>query len=385
MSDFNLDISSTINITVPPLEITYQSSLSGEVEIEVDRIALNIASTIRVLTSSSPVVYVGNLPGIVELAGKWVPTDITCKIEPLITESPIVYEGAIYGNAVVEGIPHDVDLGSKLYTAKILFDKLLGCSAQMDPIDYDDEDAIITGTTDLQAEPYDVLVIAGELEYVPTESEIDIPSKVFVIYKIKEELEGFVRLPFSESISDIECTMEVPQSNVYLDLLDGCVVINGLGVKQDILNGEFKYEARDIDTDTAVIEGLVFIGEWNLKADINSLMWVPWYAYIYSIPSKINAVRGLDLDIESTVEVFNDQIYDLEASVNLATSAYESIFNGECTLPPFVYNEINGEVEVEKTDTRRDISCYLYAASGVNAEIDCNMVVETPFSLFFLS
>lgn len=229
--------------------------------------------------------------------------------------------------------------------------------------------AKIVGITRLDQESFENDII-GNFEYIAQDYILDLDSIINIAYGIENNIEGQVLIETEEAEADINGSLEVEKINIDEDL-EAELDIESIDYEEN-LDSLFDYEA--VDTDAS------FLSSFDLKESyysytMNSRMWIPYYQLRYSIWSKIKSVYGLDTYIDSKIEVFNDQIYELNGYVQLDTAAEEAEIEVSVELPPFILSYLNGVVDLEAAHTRRDFDAYMYAASRSDSDIESKINV----------
>lgn len=101
---------------------------------------------------------------------------------------------------------------------------------------------------------------------------------------------------------------------------------------------------------------------------------------IYSLYTRFKVVPRVDKDLYVIFDVFNDQIYDIPATISIDNNTMDNDIDGEVFLPTYRYRQILGMVEIEPVYTRRDVPIYFYAVDPVNTDLYVYLNVETPYN-----
>ena len=129
------------------------------------------------------------------------------------------------------------------------------------------------------------------------------------------------------------------------------------------------------------LTGKVTINNWISRFDINSRLKVPCHRILYTFLSKMKVVYGTNYDILSTMNISADHTYDIDADVNLEYSDYDNdqLLEGNVHMEPHTWVDIDSDVYLDKTDTRRDFDSTMFIVQPVDKEITSTLTVKNPY------
>lgn len=366
---------------MPSKVIKYISDITGNVRLKKLMSYYSIPSFINVDTTGEEVVeYQGFITGLAEVELE--------PIEPYEFYSSISIPGVrVDYNVYLSGrvsikdeVLNPFDLKSQLYVPRIRWTDFIDGFIKLESYYYNDYRSGILGKVGLRPNIYDNNhLIQGKFEYVAQDLTTDIVSSIYVIhpYDNKELISGIANLDPIYHNTDISSLLKV-DSLLESHEIDGLVQTVKLKHTTDALDGEFDYKKSDYNKD--LLEGNVIIHQWNQKYEILSSLLIPHYDYIYSIMSQLKVVPGWIHDIDSFLKVVERFKVDLlRAAIRLDFSIHKSdnLLTINATLPPFEYMHLNGQVNLNKIGTRKDLDSSLVVVNGLNHDINSTLEVET--------
>ena len=261
------------------------------------------------------------------------------------------------------------DLPSSLVVPKIDVETDLSGLVALSKTDLESRYADIVGISKLEEEDISNDII-GSFEYIAQDYILDLDSIISIAYGIDTGIEGTVSIETDSTIEDLDSVLEVKEIDIYEDI-EATANIDPFS-HESSLGSLFTYE--QVETDT-YIEGTFDIETLNYTYIVNSRLMIPYHVLRYSIWSKLKSVYGLDTYIDSKIDVINDQIYELNGKVQLDYAAEEAEIQISAELPPFILSYLDGVVELEGVNTRRDIESYMYAANRSDSDIESKINV----------
>lgn len=328
--------------------ISYNADIQGQVYIKGVDIYRDLPSQISVIASDkSPVTYTGDLTGYINM-GKEVQEDGFYNFDGRINVASTLYNYNL--------LPGSVDINKE------------------------DVETSFDVNTFLEGKRFDGFLYSY-MNYVKQDHITDIPGQINVIYSYQTDLDGSAYILEDQYRHSILTTLFVPEFVVEnLPELDATVDLPKRPSDADIY-GAMAFEPKKYEDAQATVNGTVWIPKWKSSSDMPSRMWVPWYGLVYSINSTMQVEYGLNYYLNSQIDVTNDQIYDINGNTNLLYSVYENN-ELECTadLPPFKYNDVEGNVALDPTYTFHDFGAILQVVPPFDTDLECSMYVTSDYT-----
>ena len=329
--------------------------------------------------------YVGVITGYIGVDPEEVDVDIysTMKVDKI--DGVVKYVGHIDGtlNLTVASIEDD-DIGfvSSIDVPQIMYDKTINGALLVIPEVYS---RYIDGTTDIAKNHY-LGEFDGYFLYEASKLDTDINSSMNVIQAIWSDIDGDVNIDAEPFSYDIDSKLEVDGIRINEDLFEGNVTMDQYIEKNKDLWSNLQYISMQFDPadESNTLIGKVTINNWNSRYDINSRLQVPCHRILYTFLSKLKAVYGKNYDILSTMNISADHVYDIDADVNLEYSDYENdqLLEGNIHMDPHEWVDMDSEVYLDKTDTRREFDSNMFVVQPVDKFITSTLTVKNPYIKF---
>lgn len=329
--------------------VTMIGDISGTVKIDSIYKGTEFFSFINVTLGPDPVIkYIGDINGItnIEISGKIDDDDISF-LSSLEVAKRNLDKDIITGSVGIykEAITHFINVD--------MFYKKL-----------DITDSILDGN------------FTYEKDYL---KNIGFNSSMKVVRLIEDSIYGTTSINIEDYTKSITSTMNIEGIAYLKDMIEGNATIEKIPFNSKLLDSAFVYAKENMDQN--ILEGMVTVNYWKSWFDINCRIHVPSHRILYTFLSKLRAVLPCDFDIDSKLDVFNDQIYDIPGDVMLIQDVYDDlVLDGNVDLLPSKYTDLDSNVTLEKVDTRREFHGYMYVVTPVNTDIDFSMDVETIYT-----
>ena len=220
--------------------------------------------------------------------------------------------------------------------------------------------------------------IDGVFDLPLREYQYDINTEFSIPWKFEDQIVGYMSMYPEEYNYDFNSTLRVGGICYNDNAMIGKVLLLWDMYDDNIIEGDVNYLPASIRED---IDGTLNIEDHIHSVYFHSSINVLRKHYRYSMYSRMRVVPRYDYDIDSSITVINDQIYDIpciNANLYPVYDTYDLI-DGSLSLPEYTINEIDGSLTIDKVYTRRDFSCYMYAVRPIIYDFDCSIHTYTPY------
>ena len=324
-------------------------------------------------SSRMTVTYRAYLNSFLEIERIPAGKDLVIHFKTEIWHEPVEFIGLIQGRLEVPKYKQDKFIHGSMKLENWTVVKDIDCSVSIDRKDYQPQ------------------YILGNLVYGP---EGEIEETIFgLCYLYREKFENdfgiqFVVPSYGEFTllnGTVALSREEIQKEFQIDFkvngicvaaeIDGSVsLLRNIYSNSQMITGWFDYEG--INFDNEILFGYFHLDNHRLDCLMQIQFNVKSSDFIYSLFIRFKVVNQYDKDLKIRFSVSNTQIYDIWGFVDLPISRKRLfLLDGTCTLPPYITSEIDGNLVLDRTYTRRDMQIYFYASTPVNAELGINFNV----------